>query len=168
MAGVVLGGALVGGLFATWMKLPIARLAHAAVPGLAVGMFLSKVGCRVAGCCFGSVYEGLGAVPVERFSDAHLAQIGAGVVSPFGSPRPVFPVQLLEILIPIVALAVWLRFKREPLVFLAAYGVLKAAVTFLRFPDAAGSPPVIHLALYLAPAAILVLGTPRMGRFKVD
>ena len=161
MAGVVLGGALAGGLLASWMKLPMARLAKAAVPGLAVGMAVSKVGCWVARCCFGSVYEGLGAVPVERFSDAHLAQIGAGVVSPFGSPKPVFPVQLLEILIPLAALVFWLRFKREPLAFLAAYGVLKAGVTFLRFPDAAGNPPIVHLALYFAPVAMLILASAR-------
>lgn len=156
MAGVALGGAFAGGLVALLMRLPIDRLAKCAVPGLAVGMSVSKVGCWVAGCCFGGVYEGPGAVPVERFSDAHLAQIGAGVVSPFGSPRPVFPVQLLEIVIPLVALAVWLKLKREPLVFLAAYGVLKAAVTFLRFPDAAGSPPIVHLAFYMTPLVILV------------
>ncbi len=161
MAGVVLGGALAGWLLAALLHLPMARLGNAAVPGLAVGMSLSKVGCWVAGCCFGRVYEGLGAVKVAPFSDAHLAEIGAGVASPFGAPRSVFPVQVVEILIPLVALALWFQFNREPskgpLMFLAVYGVLKALVTFLRFPDAAGDPPLLHLTLYLTPLAIFVL-----------
>ena len=160
LAGVGQGGPLAGGLLVVLLPLPWARLANAAIPGLAVGMSLSKVGCWVAGCCFGRGYEGLGAVAVERFSDAHLAEIGAGVVSPFGTPRTMFPVQLLEVTIPLVALAFWMRFKGEaprgPLVFLAAYGVLKALATLFRFPDAAGDPPLVHLALYLTPVAALV------------
>lgn len=160
MVGVVLGGLLVGIGVGRLMRLPIGQLAVAAVPGIAVGMSLSKVGCWVAGCCFGRVYDGVGAVTVDRYSDAHLAQIGAGLASPFGEPRSVLPVQLIEIAIPLVALVFSFVVLRErtrlPLAFLASYGVLKALATLLRFPDAAGAPPLMHLGLYLAPLGVLL------------
>ena len=160
MAGMILGVSIVGAGASLLLNLPIAPLANAAVPGLAAGMSLSKVGCWSAGCCFGKVYEGIGAVEVARFSDAHTAQVLADLVSPLGAPLPLFPVQTLEILIPIVAWGGSLVFMRGQgrgiLVFLATYGVLKTMVTFLRFPDAAGDPPLVHLLLYLMPLGILV------------
>lgn len=157
LAGVVLGGLLAGNLAAGLLKLPRAELARAAVPGLAIGMSLSKVGCWAAGCCFGKVYAGVGAINVAKFSDAHLAQIGAGQASPFGAPLAVFPVQMVEVFIPLAALAWWLVRDRgrKPLEFLAVYGVLKAVATLYRFPDAAGDPPLMHLALYISPLAWL-------------
>lgn len=161
LAGVVLGGLLAGSLTAGLLKLPRAELARAAVPGLAIGISLSKVGCWVAGCCFGKGYGGAGAVSVAKFSDAHLAQIGAGLASPFGAPLTVFPVQMVEVFVPLAALAWWLVRDRgrQPLEFLAVYGVLKALATLYRFPDAAGDPPLVHLALYLSPLAWLTFAS---------
>lgn len=161
LAGVVLGGLLAGSLTAGLLKLPRAELARAAVPGLAIGMSLSKVGCWAAGCCFGKVYAGVGAVSVAKFSDAHLAQIGAGLASPFGAPLAVFPIQLIEVFIPMATLAWWLVRDRgrQPLEFLAVYGVLKALATLYRFPDAAGDPPLMHLALYFSPVTWLTFAS---------
>ena len=159
LAGVVLGGLLAGSLAVRLLKLPRAELARAAVPGLAIGMSLSKVGCWAAGCCFGKVYGGPLSIGVAKFSDAHLAQIGSGSASAFGTPLNIFPVQAVEVTIPMLALALWFVLskggERHPLVFLAAYGVLKALATLARFPDAAGDPPLLHFFIYLTPVLIL-------------
>ncbi|MDB4971026.1 MAG: Prolipoprotein diacylglyceryl transferase [Myxococcales bacterium] len=56
--GLVFYGGLIGGAVAAWSycrawKIPIARAADAGAPGLALGHAVGRIGCLMAGCCYG-------------------------------------------------------------------------------------------------------------------
>lgn len=54
---VVLGGIVVGSLYGAWLfkkhRLPLLALMDACLAGVALGMGLGRLGCLMAGCCFG-------------------------------------------------------------------------------------------------------------------
>jgi phosphatidylglycerol:prolipoprotein diacylglycerol transferase len=89
IAGLNLQGGLVGGLAAGFIylrrnHLPIRRTLAAAAPAVAFGIFLSRIGCFLNGCCFG--------VPTDSFCGVQFPpESYAGYV--FGAER-VHPTQL--------------------------------------------------------------------------
>lgn len=57
--GLVFYGGLIGGAGAAWgycraWKVPLARAADAGAPGLALGHAVGRIGCLLAGCCYGT------------------------------------------------------------------------------------------------------------------
>jgi phosphatidylglycerol:prolipoprotein diacylglycerol transferase len=102
--GMVFYGGLIGGILAAlflarrW-KIPVLRLLDNLAPGLALGQSLGRIGCFLAGCCYGISYQGWGAVV---FTDPRSL-----------APRnlPLFPSQLFEagamLLITVALLACW-------------------------------------------------------------
>lgn len=85
--GFVFYGGLVGGVLALALlgrhyRLPLRTAADAIVPGLAVGHALGRIGCLLAGCCFGEVCFAPWAV---RFPDESMP-----------GPLPRHPTQLYE------------------------------------------------------------------------
>ncbi|MDR1396117.1 MAG: prolipoprotein diacylglyceryl transferase [Desulfarculales bacterium] len=102
--GMVFYGGLIGGIAAAlflarrW-KISVLRLFDNLAPGLALGQALGRVGCFLAGCCYGIPYQGWGAVV---FTDPHSL-----------APRnlSLFPSQLFEagamLLITAALLAFW-------------------------------------------------------------
>ncbi len=60
--GMVFYGGLVGGAAAAWgycraWRIPLARVADAGAPGLALGHAVGRVGCLMGGCCYGRVVD---------------------------------------------------------------------------------------------------------------
>ncbi len=87
--GTVFLGGLLGGIAgavitAKMLKLPAATLERAIVPYLPLGHAIGRVGCVLAGCCYGIAYDGFGAI--------HYAH----AVSGLSYEQGYFPVQLLE------------------------------------------------------------------------
>lgn len=79
--GLVFYGGLAGGAIAGWLycrkwSVPVAAVADAGAPGLALGHAIGRIGCLMGGCCYG------------RECDAPLAIVMHGV--------PRHPVQLYE------------------------------------------------------------------------
>ena len=52
-----IGGAIAGGWYLHWKKIPVWKLLDAAAPTMMLGLCLGRMGCFFAGCCHGRVVE---------------------------------------------------------------------------------------------------------------
>jgi phosphatidylglycerol:prolipoprotein diacylglycerol transferase len=87
---------------------PSWKIADFAVPALAVGIFLTKIGCFLGGCCFGKETSFFLAV---RFPPDSLA------AQKFGALHLVHPTQLYEAFSGLIILAVVILFVRKHRIF---------------------------------------------------
>ena len=98
--GNVFYGCIMGGLAGSllyWKRRPFPfwPMADAVAPALALGITLGRVGCFLAGCCFGSPCDLPWAVQFPRGSTAWLDQIEEGILAPSAEfTLPVHPTQL--------------------------------------------------------------------------
>ena len=117
-------------VFARRHRLPVWHLADFAIPGLAIGHALGRVGCFLNGCCYG------------RPAGDHFCGIAYPPVCEPGKlfpGIPLFPVQLIEsaalIAIWIVLLFAYPRRKKDGFVFalyLLLYPPVRFALEYLR------------------------------------
>lgn len=148
MFGALVLAMVTGLLAARWLALDVVRLADALSPGLGLGIGIARVGCFLAGCCFGRITSVPWAVTFPRGSDAHAYQIATNLNVLFTGPQPVHPTQLYEGVAALfgAALAVWLlRSKATPgsafLALLAWYAAFRTANEFMRAPSLGSSVP---------------------------
>jgi len=155
--GLVFYGGLVGGAAAAWgycraWRIPLARAADAGAPGLALGHGVGRIGCLLAGCCYGR--------PVD--ASFPLA------VNLAGTTR--HPTQLYEAIgLGVIAAATALlpaRVTRRPgatfLVYLGGYALLRLVVEHWRGDDAergviahvASTSQLVALVMLAATAAL--------------
>lgn len=83
--GGVCGGFLTALFISRFWKIPLLQLGDMVVPGVALGFAVGRVGCHLAGCCYGLHYEG----PLAQHFEHVLAPAAAAV-------QPLFPIQLLS------------------------------------------------------------------------
>lgn len=153
--GGLIGGVVTFVLSARRARIPFLTLADTMVPCGALAHAISRVGCFMAGCCYGC--------PTSSF---------LGVVFPAGGSAPagvrLLPVQLFEaafLLLLAAALTVLLwRFKRRGMnaaVYLMAYGAWRFFIEFFR-ADPRGTllglrtPQAVSLAMLLGGALFWV------------
>ncbi|MCS6799396.1 MAG: prolipoprotein diacylglyceryl transferase, partial [Myxococcota bacterium] len=115
-------------------RMPVLRVADAAAPRIALGLFFGRIGCFLGGCCFGTRHDGSLGVRFPPWSPASEAQWKAGLLRrPDLESLPVHPTQLYEAA-GTLALAALLAFGLHPrkrfdgmvlLAFLAGYAVLR-------------------------------------------
>jgi len=164
-----LGLAMVTGLMAArWLSLDVVCLADALSPGVGLGIAISRVGCFLAGCCFGRITSVPWAVTFPLGSDAHAYQIATNLNVLFTGHQPVHPTQLYESAAALCGAALAIGLLRSKatsgsafLAFLGWYAAFRTANEFLRAPSLGSSVPHWFFpALYgfvaLAAAAILV------------
>jgi phosphatidylglycerol---prolipoprotein diacylglyceryl transferase len=121
-------------VFSRFRKIPLWQLADYAIPGLAIGHGLGRIGCFLNGCCFG--------VPVGDNACGHLC---GTVFPPASEPgrlfpgTPVYPVQLFEALclFAIWGLLVWYYPRRKKdgslfALYLLLYPPCRFLLEFLR------------------------------------
>jgi phosphatidylglycerol:prolipoprotein diacylglycerol transferase len=150
--GLVFYGGLAGGFAgaATYCRIymiPLVGFADCAVPGLALGHALGRVGCFLAGCCYGRP-------AAARFP---LAVLLAGV--------PRHPVQLYEaaglLLLGLVLVTLPPRRPGQPLtLYLIGYAVLRLFTESLRGDDEARGfviPGLVSTSQALALAVLLAV-----------
>ncbi|HEX6938054.1 MAG TPA: prolipoprotein diacylglyceryl transferase family protein, partial [Longimicrobiales bacterium] len=166
----VLGG-LVGGTLAFLGARTLLRVERASTDALAaalpIGMAVGRIGCFLAGCCFGRPTGAAWGVRYGPGTEPFAAQLAAGLIGPEATATVgVHPVQLYEAgLDVLLALALWRcggRFRRRGsafLAFLAGYAVLRVGVEAFRFAgaDAATSarPGLVALAGVALAAALI-------------
>lgn len=183
--GLVAYGGFLGGLLGSWVywrKKNISLLGWADVvaPGLALGLFFTRIGCYLFGCDFGA--------PLSETAPAWLAELGTfpgpGGGHAHGSPAfihhvqqglvdasatrslPVHPTQLYESLAGLVLFAaivpIWRlrRFRGQVVLMLTmAYGLWRFLIEYVRDdPERGfyfGFSTSQHISLVLVPTAAL-------------
>lgn len=122
-SGMIFYGGLIGGAFAA---LIVVRLNHydfdtyanAIVPSIPLGHAFGRLGCLLAGCCYGMAYNGPFAVH-SAFADPN---------------ESLFPVQACEAILNLflfVILSVYAKRNRNGMITLVLYLMLYAAVRFV-------------------------------------
>ncbi|HPK03491.1 MAG TPA: prolipoprotein diacylglyceryl transferase [Candidatus Sumerlaeota bacterium] len=152
--------ALVAGIaFILWRRMPLFEVGDVLAPGLALAHGIGRIGCFLAGCCYGRVctpgqasawMQALAVryplildahgIPDGMFNFAFRDQLQAGLLDG-GAPAslPLFPVQLFEaagnFLICLLLLAAWRgkRFSGQIFgLYLVAYSLLRFGLEYLR------------------------------------
>jgi phosphatidylglycerol:prolipoprotein diacylglycerol transferase len=79
LQGGLILGAIAGYIYLRWKKMPLLTTLDAAAPAVAFGIFLSRIGCFLNGCCFGTPTDSFLGVqfpedsyPWYVFGEAHL------------------------------------------------------------------------------------------------
>ncbi|NPV91263.1 MAG: hypothetical protein HPY50_10890 [Firmicutes bacterium] len=147
---------LAGGAVCLLAGVSIPGLADATAPGLGLSIAIMRVGCFLAGCCFGNPTELPWGVVFPMFSLPHRAQIRDGEINIFGAPDPVHPTQLYELLAALccgaVAYLVLKSRKAAPGTAFAAFFLLFSAFRWfdlgLRYQISSSLTPWFYPALY--------------------
>ena len=161
--GLILALVVAAALARVW-RLPLWRLADAAVPALAAGIVLMRVGCFLNGCCFGKTTGLPWGVTYPPGSPAWAAQLLRGKTGPLGlltgaAPvQPTHPTQLYELTAALAfgALAVWLAWRHSPdgipfLTFALGFTLFRLGNNFVRVQLPTFTLPAwFYPALYLA------------------
>lgn len=158
--GAVFYGGLIGGFaggihYARRYRLPALALGDVILPPLALGHALGRVGCFLAGCCYGAPHGG-------RFSVTY----PEGGIAPAGVP--LLPAQLMEaafLVLLCAALLLILRATRErPGVvwgwYMVLYGAWRFSIEFFRADPRGGFAGLATsqwISLALLPAGMLLL-----------
>ncbi|MBQ1266242.1 MAG: prolipoprotein diacylglyceryl transferase [Proteobacteria bacterium] len=157
--GLTYYGGLILSLLSAWVfarkvKWPFIRLVDLASPLIALGLVFGRMGCFLAGCCFGKVTDVPWAVRFPIYSDAwqrHVELYKADVLAQHAQTGvweslPVHPTQLYE-LFGSLAIAAFLWFYRRKRIryegqatatFLIAYGLLRFVIEIWRDDDRGG------------------------------
>ena len=148
-SGFVFYGGLIAGTAGAWMLCRRTGWAFEAyekalIPALPLGHAFGRVGCFLAGCCYG------------RFSDSPLA-----VCFPF-LPRPALPVQLFEALalLGICAVLTLLSLRKKGHLlraYILMYAPLRFLLEFLRGDDIRGSFGFLSTSQWISLLLLLIL-----------
>ncbi|MDB4988456.1 MAG: Prolipoprotein diacylglyceryl transferase [Myxococcaceae bacterium] len=142
--GGLLGGTWAVALLARRDRLPFLKLADVTAMGVAMGLFFGRIGCFLAGCCYGEVTSHAVGTRFPAWSPASEGQFREGLLAHPSLPSlPVHPTQLYEALgclLISVALSQWgprrKRFDGQvALLALLAYSLLRSIIEEFRADD---------------------------------
>ena len=139
--GIVFYGALFGGVLGALIGIKIFRInlpvfEASVVPYIPLGHALGRVGCALAGCCYGIEYDGPFAI---HYPDNH------PLYPFFDSSVGHFPVQFLEAFLDIIIMFILLAFLRKKrrkydttFLYLALYSAMRFCTEMLRGDEIRG------------------------------
>jgi phosphatidylglycerol---prolipoprotein diacylglyceryl transferase len=193
--GLVAYGGFLGGLAGSYFylrsyKIPLLPWADVAVPSLASGLMITRIGCYLFGCDFGqplkdnapAFLKKLGTFPhwakgtLDQGDGApawvqHVKERGLSITSP--TSLPVHPTQLYESLVGafLLVLLLWARRKQKFrgeifLLFFFAYGVLRYLLEVLRDDAERGSIPPALPEHILIPLGLVIMAIGWMVGFS--
>jgi len=130
--GLVFYGALIGGIIGGILGIRVAKLdlrtsEKIIIPYIPIGHAVGRIGCLLAGCCYGMEYTGPFAVYYQNSLAGALPQQGY------------FPIQILESLLNICICLILLKVKKKTTqnfellsVYFILYGLVRFFLEFLR------------------------------------
>lgn len=136
--GLVFYGGVIGGIVAAWIYLRIKKArffdyAAVIVPSIPLAHAIGRVGCFLAGCCYGKVCE----TPISVIYKNPIGGAPTGV--------PVFPIQLIEsacniVVFVILMLYVGRKLKKGSVIFLymILYGIERFVLEYYRYDEIRG------------------------------
>jgi phosphatidylglycerol:prolipoprotein diacylglycerol transferase len=153
--GGLLLAAITGGAACLATGVSIPRLADATAPALGLAIAVLRIGCFMAGCCFGRVTDQPWGVSFPMFSLAHWAQIQAGQAGIFQTSLPVHPTQLYELLAALGCGGVaYLILKRKAApgtafaVFFLLFSIFRYINRYFRYEIHSALPDYFYPILY--------------------
>ena len=169
-SGFVFYGGLLGGLagiliYAKQFGIPFSNLLEIIIPAVPLAHGFGRVGCFMAGCCYGIPYDGPFCVVFELSPVAPLY-------------TSLFPVQLLESMLLFLLTAFLLvfdKYSKKPLsltgLYLLLYSVIRMVTEVLRGDEIRGSflffstSQWISIALFIVGIIVLIrMKNPRQSR----
>lgn len=150
--GLTYYGGFVGAAVAAWFLLrsdrfPFWKAADMAGMVVPLGLGFGRMGCVLAGCCFGTPFQSSFALSFPAGSSASEAQFRAGLLSSASLPSlPVHPTQLYEAAGAFALagfLMLWLHGRKRYdghvfVVFVGLYAALRFLIEFFRADDRGG------------------------------
>jgi phosphatidylglycerol:prolipoprotein diacylglycerol transferase len=124
--------------FPVWKGIDLAAL------GIPMGLGFGRMGCLLAGCCFGQPTQGTLALTFPSYSPASEAQFKLGLLDTAASPSlPVVPTQIYESIMSLAVAGICLfwvqgrkRYDGQVMVwFIALYAIGRFGLEFLRADD---------------------------------
>ena len=178
--GGLAAGLLVAAVLARAWRVSIWALADSAIPAVAAGIILMRVGCFLNGCCGGTPTDlpwGLVFPSTGPGLDTQILA-GTGLLHVSDVPGPVHPTQLYELVAALgcAAVALWLRRRGAApgvpaLAFAAVFLVFRAGNQVLRVPPPAATLPdllpLAYLVAGLGTAALLGWRWQAIGALRV-
>jgi phosphatidylglycerol:prolipoprotein diacylglycerol transferase len=173
-------GLLVTGALARRWQVRFGSLADSAVPAVAAGIVLLRVGCFLNGCCAGTATDLPWGVAFPSAGPGLDTQIlaGTGLLLVSDATVPVHPTQLYELVAALGCAAIALRLRRRgaapgvpALAFAAVFLVFRAGSQVLRVPPPAATLPdllpLAYLVAGLGTAALLGWRWQAIGALRV-
>ncbi|MBN2364775.1 MAG: prolipoprotein diacylglyceryl transferase [Calditrichaeota bacterium] len=176
LGGLILLGGFITAVLASVIyiyikKMNFWKLADSVAPSIALGVFLTRIGCYLNGCCFGTACEQPWGVLFPAYSPA-----GATMVDVY-----IHPTQLYSAFYGLVIFAVLLWLDRRPFFdglligsFLVLYGIARFIVDFYRYYESqmfiiAGLQfnQVVSLLMFIAGIIILFIRRKYHNKPKV-
>lgn len=164
--GLVFYGGLIGALsgalrYVLHFKLPVSPMLDLAFAGVPLFHAFGRLGCFLAGCCYGTEYHGALAV---TFPEGSPGNAPAGV--------ELFPVQLAEALLNIILWGVLLTVYRQTSrrwltsgLYLTCYGMMRFVLEFFRGDIIRGSIFSLSasqfISIFIVAAGVLLLTDPK-------
>ena len=127
-AGLVFYGGLIGGIIGALLAIKLNRYdfdihVNAITPCIPLGHAFGRIGCLLAGCCYGMPYDGCLAV--------HSAFVD--------SQQTIFPIQLIESVCNIALFVILILYTKKPKkglqtlsLYLASYSIIRFVIEFFR------------------------------------
>lgn len=155
-------GALIGGLrYILHFKTPVSAMLDLGFAGIPLFHAFGRLGCFMAGCCYGTEYHGIFAV---TFPEGNLGGAPAGV--------ELLPVQLIEafanIILWLILTVVYRRTTRRFLtsgIYLVSYGILRFVLEYFRGDLIRGNIFVFSssqfISFFIVAAGIFLLVRPK-------
>lgn len=95
--GGFIGGTIGVGIYVRYKGIPVWKFLDASTPSIALGLFFTRIGCFLNGCCYGRPAQVPWAVRFPRGSNAFYDEIEKGLIaSSSDGSLPLHPVQLYE------------------------------------------------------------------------
>lgn len=154
--GIVFYGGLLGGVVGALVGIRIAKcsfvvIEKTVVPYIPLGHAIGRIGCLLAGCCYGMPYDGMLAVYYPN---------AASGVSP---EQGYFPIQILEALwnILVMVYLLWIEKRNTKprgvlFEYLCAYAVGRFVLEFFRGDEIRGAFLCFSLSQWISVAILLV------------
>lgn len=158
--GMVFYGGLIGGiagafLSAKALKLDLRVMAACVVPFVPFGHAIGRIGCLLAGCCYGFPYDGIFSVTL---TDSATGEVGS-----------FFPVQIVEALLNLAVMLILLKLLEKGLdgyallsVYLVLYAVMRFGLEFLRGDAIRGSYLFLSTSQWISVAIVLMVFAVRL------
>ncbi len=130
-SGFVFYGGLIGGVLGIFVyskrfKISFKELCMILIPTVPIFHSIGRIGCLLAGCCYGREYHGFGSI---TFYNSDLAPNGI----------PLFPIQIMEsicnLIIFIIILTIYKKFKgtyKTIAIYSITYSVVRFVLEFFR------------------------------------